>query len=77
MDITSFKPVYQGVSGRYLLRVTLSNEQIEKASTDKIARQLEMIADNKQGIFLCDRELAIRVFIQGSPLDSVAYRQAT
>ena len=55
-----------------------SNEQIEEeASTDKIARQLEMIGDNKQDIFLCDQELATRVFIQGSPLGSVAYRQAT
>jgi ferritin len=55
-----------------------SNEQIEEeASTDKIARQLEMIGDNKQGIFLCDRELVAKVFTPGSPLDPVAYKQAT
>jgi ferritin len=47
-----------------------SDEQIEEeVSTGKIADQLEMIAEDKSGLLMLDRELAARVFTPGSPLD--------
>src|SRR5512137_2309989 len=54
------------------------NEQIEEESnTDKICRQMEMVGDSKQGIFLLDRELGTRIFPAGSPFDPTAYNLAT
>jgi ferritin len=51
-----------------------ANEQIEEESnTDKVCRQLEMVGENKQGLFMLDRELGTRVFVAGSPFDPVAY----
>jgi ferritin len=51
-----------------------SKEQIEEESNaEKILKQMEMIGDNKQGIYLLDRDLAARIFPAGSPLDPVAY----
>jgi ferritin len=55
-----------------------SKEQIEEeANPEKILKQLEMIGDSKQGIYLLDRDLAARVFPAGSPLDPLAYNLAT
>jgi ferritin len=54
------------------------NEQIEEESnTDKVCRQMEMIGDSKQGIFMLDRELGTRIFTAGSPFDPAAYNLAT
>lgn len=54
-----------------------TNEQIEEeANTDKIARQLALIGNSKDGLFLLDRELGTRMFPPGSPLDPVAYNAA-
>jgi ferritin len=51
-----------------------SKEQVEEESNaEKILKQMEMIGDNKQGIYLLDRDLAARIFPAGSPLDPVAY----
>jgi ferritin len=51
-----------------------SKEQVEEeANAEKILRQMEMIGDSKQGIFMMDRELAARIFPAGSPLDPAAY----
>jgi ferritin len=50
------------------------NEQIEEESnTGKICRQMEMIGDSKEGLFMVDRELGARVFPAGSPFDPLAY----
>ncbi len=50
------------------------NEQIEEESnTDKISRQMEMIGDSREGLFLLDRELATRVYPAGSCFDPLAY----
>jgi ferritin len=50
------------------------NEQIEEEkSTDKVARELALIGDSKDGILMLDRELATRIFTAGSPLDPAAY----
>ena len=55
-----------------------SKEQIEEeASPEKILKQLDMIGDSKQGIYLLDRDLAARIFPAGSPLDPLAYNLAT
>jgi ferritin len=55
-----------------------SKEQIEEESNaEKVLRQMEMIGDSKQGIYLLDRDLATRIFPAGSPLDPVAYNLAT
>ncbi len=55
-----------------------SKEQIEEESNaEKILRQMEMIGDSKQGIYLLDRDLAARIFPAGSPLDPAAYNLAT
>jgi len=55
-----------------------SNEQIEEENnTEKIMRQLERIADSKEGLFLLDRELGTRVFVTGSPFDPAAYALLT
>lgn len=51
-----------------------SKEQVEEESNaEKILKQMEMIGDNKQGIYLLDRDLAARIFPAGSPLDPLAY----
>ena len=51
-----------------------TNEQIEEeANTDKVARQLALIGESKDGLLLLDRELGTRIFPAGSPLDPVAY----
>ncbi|HUV08616.1 MAG TPA: ferritin-like domain-containing protein [Spirochaetia bacterium] len=51
-----------------------ANEQMEEESnTDKICRQLEMVGENKQGLFMLDRELGARVLVAGSPFDPAAY----
>jgi len=53
------------------------NEQIEEENnTDKISRQMEMIGDSKEGLFLLDRELGARVYPAGSPFDPAAYSLA-
>ncbi|OHE16406.1 MAG: hypothetical protein A2X96_05485 [Syntrophobacterales bacterium GWC2_56_13] len=50
------------------------NEQIEEENnTDKVCRQLEMIGDSKEGLFMLDRELGTRIFTAGSPFDPAAY----
>jgi ferritin len=50
------------------------NEQIEEEfNTDKISRQVELIGESKEGLFLLDRELAARVYPAGSPFDPLAY----
>ena len=50
------------------------NEQIEEEkNTEKVARELAMVENSKEGILLLDRELAARVFPAGSPLDPAAY----
>jgi ferritin len=50
------------------------NEQIEEEkNTDKVARELAMVGDSKEGILMLDRELAARIFPAGSPLDPAAY----
>jgi ferritin len=50
------------------------NEQIEEEkNTDKVARELTMVGDSKDGILMLDRELAARIFTAGSPLDPAAY----
>jgi ferritin len=55
-----------------------SKEQIEEESNaEKVLRQMEMIGDSKQGIYLLDRDLAARIFPVGSPLDPAAYNLAT
>lgn len=55
-----------------------SKEQVEEeANAEKILRQLEMVGDSKQGIYLLDRDLATRVFVAGSPLDPAAYNLVT
>jgi ferritin len=51
-----------------------SKEQIEEeANAEKILKQLDMIGESKQGIYLLDRDLAARIFPAGSPLDPLAY----
>ena len=51
-----------------------ANEQIEEESnTDRAARQIEMVGDSKQGIFMLDREMGTRIFVAGSPFDPAAY----
>jgi len=53
------------------------NEQIEEESnTDKICRQMEMIGNSKEGLYMLDRELATRVYPAGSPFDPAAYNLA-
>lgn len=50
------------------------NEQIEEEkNTGKVARELAMVENYKEGILMLDRELATRVFSVGSPLDPAAY----
>jgi ferritin len=50
------------------------NEQIEEENnTDKVCRQLELIGDSKEGLFMLDRELGTRVFPAGSCFDPLAY----
>lgn len=50
------------------------NEQIEEEkNTDKVARELAMVENSKEGILMLDRELAARIFTAGSPLDPTAY----
>jgi ferritin len=51
-----------------------TKEQIEEeANAEKILRQLEMIGNSKEGLFMLDRELGTRIFTAGSPLDPAAY----
>ena len=39
-----------------------NNEQIEEESnTDKAVRQIEMVGDSKQGLFMLDREMGARI----------------
>jgi len=45
----------------------------EEATAEKILRQMEMIGDSKQGIYLLDRDLATSNFTAGSPIDPAAY----
>ena len=50
------------------------NEQIEEESnTDKVCRQMEMIGNSREGLFMLDRELGTRIFVAGSPFDPAAY----
>jgi len=54
-----------------------ADEQIEEeASTDKVAKQIEITRGSGEGILLLDRELATRVFPPGSSLDRAAYQAA-
>jgi ferritin len=54
-----------------------TNEQIEEeANTDRIAKQLALIGDSKEGLFMLDRELGTRMYPAGSPLDPLAYNAA-
>ncbi len=51
-----------------------ANEQIEEESnTDRAVRQIEMVGDSKEGIFMLDREMGTRIFVAGSPFDPLAY----
>ena len=51
-------------------------EQIEEeATSSKIAGDMEMVASDKTGLLMLDRELAGRVFPAGSPFDPTAYNQ--
>ena len=51
-----------------------TNEQIEEeANADKVSKQMALIGDSKNGLFLLDRELGLRAFPAGSPLDPAAY----
>ncbi|MDQ5988102.1 MAG: Bacterial non-heme ferritin [Syntrophus sp. SKADARSKE-3] len=51
-----------------------TNEQIEEESnTEKVSKQMALIGDSKEGLFMLDRELGARVFPAGSPIDPVAY----
>ena len=53
-----------------------ANEQIEEEkNTDKAVKELEMIGNSKEGLFMVDRELGTRVFPAGSPFDPAAYTQ--
>jgi ferritin len=50
------------------------NEQIEEEkNTEKVAREMSMVENSKEGILMLDRELATRIFTAGSPLDPAAY----
>jgi ferritin len=50
-----------------------TGEQIEEEATaSRILDQVAMVAENKSGIFLLDRELGTRIFPIGSPMDSSA-----
>lgn len=51
-----------------------SAEQIEEESTSgKIADEMTMVAEDKTGLLMLDRELGGRPFPAGSPLDPAAY----
>lgn len=53
------------------------NEQVqEEADTLKIAEQVKLVNESKEGLLLLDRELGTRVFPTGSPLDRLAYQLA-
>jgi len=53
------------------------NEQIEEeASTSKVAEELRMVGESKEGLLMLDRELAARPFPAGSPFDQPAYQAA-
>jgi ferritin len=55
-----------------------SKEQVEEeATSEKILRQMEMVGESRQGIFMLDRELGARAFPAGSPFDPAAYNVAT
>ena len=55
-----------------------SDEQIEEeATSEKIADEMEMVANDKSGILMLDRELGSRVFQASSPLDRAAYNTGT
>jgi ferritin len=50
-----------------------TDEQIEEESNaSKITEQLEMVAADKSGLLMLDRELAARAYPPGSPLNPVA-----
>jgi len=50
-----------------------SAEQIEEESTSgKIADEMTMVAEDKTGLLMLDRELSSRIFPAGSPLDPAA-----
>ncbi len=54
-----------------------SDEQVEEeANASKIADQLEMVAGDKSGLLMLDRELAGRAFPPGSPMDPTAVSAA-
>jgi ferritin len=53
------------------------NEQIEEEkNTEKVARELALVGNSKEGILILDRELGTRIFTAGSPLDPAAYNVA-
>ena len=53
------------------------NEQVqEEADALKIAQQVKLVNNSKEGLLLLDRELGARVFPVGSPLNPLAYRTA-
>ena len=52
-------------------------EQIEEEATSgKVAEEMAMVSDTKQGLFFMDRELGQRAFPANSPLDPTAYASA-
>jgi ferritin len=52
-----------------------SDEQIEEEATSgKIADEIEMVAGDKSGLLMLDRELGSRTFPASSPLDQAAYK---
>ncbi len=55
-----------------------SKEQIEEEATaGKVLDQIKMAGTHQGGIMFLDRELGARAFPPGSPIDPVAYAQAT
>ena len=51
-----------------------AEEQIEEeASAGKISDELAMVAEDKRGLLMLDRELGARAFPAGSALDQAAY----
>jgi ferritin len=53
------------------------NEQVqEEADTLKVAEQVKLVNESKEGLLLLDRELGTRIFPISSPLDRLAYQTA-
>jgi len=52
-------------------------EQVEEeANVSKVVEQLEILGNDKPGLIMLDRELGGRAFLQGSPFDPLAIKNA-